>query len=130
MKTVEFRVRPVTRFVVTRYTRDDDGGDIATLGEFDNEGYANEVVKCMTEVHLAFKARTEAAEAMRREPTQDHRTMAQQIADYRELSDKWFQEMEAALLSVASKDVILEIESRRPAMPNLVLADIERQLKQ
>jgi len=41
-KTVEYRVRPVVRYVITRYERDSETGSgaIETLGEFPNEGYA------------------------------------------------------------------------------------------
>ncbi len=37
MTTVEFRVRPVTRYVVTRYHEDERGGATDPYGEFDNE---------------------------------------------------------------------------------------------
>jgi hypothetical protein len=51
MKSVEFRVRPVTRFVLTRYSSHNDGhscgGSLETLGEFDNEAYAREVMRVM-----------------------------------------------------------------------------------
>lgn len=45
MRTIEYRVRPVTRYVVTRFENDTDTGSgaIETLGEFDNEGYAQRV---------------------------------------------------------------------------------------
>lgn len=41
---VEFRVRPVTRYIITRHTN--QGGSEA-LGEFDNETFANEVRRVM-----------------------------------------------------------------------------------
>jgi hypothetical protein len=57
MQTVEFRVRPVTRYVVTRYSQSEMGAgpdgqmrysaSLETLGEFDNEEYANEVCRVM-----------------------------------------------------------------------------------
>lgn len=40
MKTIEYRVRPVTRYVVTRY----ESGGVETLGEFANEGHALRVM--------------------------------------------------------------------------------------
>lgn len=45
MKKVEIRVRPVTRYVVTRYTEDYDGEQLRgqaheCLGEFSNEPHA------------------------------------------------------------------------------------------
>lgn len=45
MKTVEYRVRPVTRYVVTRFESDSLTGSSAveTLGEFSNEWYASRV---------------------------------------------------------------------------------------
>jgi hypothetical protein len=43
MDTIEYRVRPVTRYVVTRYHRDGDGGGCEMLGEYDNGGVAYQV---------------------------------------------------------------------------------------
>ena len=48
-KYIEYRVRPVRRFVVTRYTREDlamgmVSGGCETVGEFDNELMAQHVV--------------------------------------------------------------------------------------
>jgi len=42
---IEYRVRPVTRYVVTRLHRSDDGrqGGVETKGEYDNESIAFEV---------------------------------------------------------------------------------------
>lgn len=42
---VEYKVRPVTRYVVTRYEEQDDGkaGSSSTKGEFVNFGTAHEV---------------------------------------------------------------------------------------
>ncbi|GAA0235988.1 hypothetical protein LNAOJCKE_0940 [Methylorubrum aminovorans] len=37
---VEYRVRPVTRFIVTRYEEDKHGSSSEPKGEFDNEGNA------------------------------------------------------------------------------------------
>jgi len=36
-ETIEYRVRPVTRWIVTRYTETKNGGSIETIGEFENE---------------------------------------------------------------------------------------------
>jgi hypothetical protein len=54
LSQVEYRVRPVVRYVVTRYTPAFspepgamNGPSLETLGEFDNEGYANEVCRVM-----------------------------------------------------------------------------------
>lgn len=44
MKTVEFRVIPVTRYIVTRYAKSEDGASNGPIGEFDNEAYASNVV--------------------------------------------------------------------------------------
>jgi hypothetical protein len=55
MKTTEIRVRPVVRHVVTRYTSEYDeatkscGGSCETIGEFDNERFAEEVAKVLQE---------------------------------------------------------------------------------
>lgn len=37
MSTIEYRVRPVTRFSVTRYEETDSGESVGVMGEFDNE---------------------------------------------------------------------------------------------
>jgi hypothetical protein len=59
MSNPEFRVRPVVRHVVTRYTRaeplppgvnaDTPRGGLETLGEFDSEGYAEIVAEALAE---------------------------------------------------------------------------------
>jgi len=45
MRIVEFRVRPVTRWIVTRYENDSEteSGSLETLGEYSNEWYAKRV---------------------------------------------------------------------------------------
>ena len=43
MDTIEYRVRPVTRYVVTRYQSVDSCGSVETRGEFDNEQSAYDV---------------------------------------------------------------------------------------
>lgn len=40
---VEYRVRPVTRYVVTRYHEDEHGSGVETKGEYDNEQVAYDV---------------------------------------------------------------------------------------
>lgn len=47
MKTVEIRVRPVVRHMVTRHTAEERGGILETLGEFTNEGYADQVAHAL-----------------------------------------------------------------------------------
>jgi hypothetical protein len=49
MSTVEFRVRPVIRHVVTRHTSTENSGSLETLGEFGNEGYAEIVSQALKE---------------------------------------------------------------------------------
>lgn len=53
MEHVEFRVRPVIRHVVTRFSSRNDGEGVSAscgpLGEFDNEGYADIVVEALRE---------------------------------------------------------------------------------
>lgn len=45
MRTVEYRVRPVTRYVVTRYQTDTEGAcGCEAMGEFDNEVKASNAV--------------------------------------------------------------------------------------
>ena len=45
MENIEYRVRPVTRYVVTRYENEGPQGTagIRTLGEYDNQEVAQEV---------------------------------------------------------------------------------------
>lgn len=40
-KIVEYRVRPVTRYIVTRYESAENSGSVSTIGEFPNEPSAN-----------------------------------------------------------------------------------------
>ena len=52
MKTSEYRVRPVTRYVVTEYKSEDDGngrasGGCSIIGEFPNQHYAEKVAESM-----------------------------------------------------------------------------------
>lgn len=49
MSKPEFRVRPVVRHVVTRYTSEAHSGSLETLGEFNNEGYADIVTEALRE---------------------------------------------------------------------------------
>lgn len=51
MSTPEFRVRPVIRHVVTRYTPPDspEPASVETLAEFDSEGYAEIVKEALAE---------------------------------------------------------------------------------
>lgn len=37
---IEYRVRPVTRYIVTRYHESENGGGVDTLGEYDNHDTA------------------------------------------------------------------------------------------
>lgn len=43
MKTIQYRVRPITRFVVTRYEEDGNTGGSSTRGTYDNAQVAFEV---------------------------------------------------------------------------------------
>lgn len=51
MATPEFRVRPVTRYIVTRYTSESRDGaqhiGLETLGEFCSEKYAEQVAEAL-----------------------------------------------------------------------------------
>lgn len=40
---VEYRVRPVTRFIVTRFHQDENSGGVETKGEFDSAHVAYQV---------------------------------------------------------------------------------------
>lgn len=41
MKTIEYRVRPVTRFIVTKFVEEVDGQSSQPVGEFDNDVLAS-----------------------------------------------------------------------------------------
>lgn len=45
MKTIEYRVRPVTRYIVTRYYTEDDSCGCEALGEFDSEAMADRAME-------------------------------------------------------------------------------------
>ncbi len=51
MPTVEFRVIPVTRYIVTRYEEESDGSGASNspIGEFDNEVKASNAVSAFGE---------------------------------------------------------------------------------
>ncbi len=44
MKTVEYRVRSVTRYLVTRYEESENSASSESMGEFDNEVKASNAV--------------------------------------------------------------------------------------
>lgn len=46
-KTIEFTVRPVTRYIVTSYSRVDRSGSSENCGEFDNVRQANRVANAL-----------------------------------------------------------------------------------
>lgn len=58
-KTVEYRVRPVIRYHVTRFENDGNKAGVESLGEFDNESQANKVAKALAylegELHVGVK---------------------------------------------------------------------------
>ena len=41
--TIEYRVKPITRFIVTRFEEKDDGGAATQIGTYDNGATAYEV---------------------------------------------------------------------------------------
>lgn len=43
MEKIEYRVRPVTRYIVTRFHKDETGAGVEQRGEFDHEQNAYEV---------------------------------------------------------------------------------------
>jgi cephalosporin-C deacetylase-like acetyl esterase len=52
MSTVEIRVRPVVRHIVTRYTKGDKQASLETLGEFDNEAQAESVADALRDRYI------------------------------------------------------------------------------
>jgi len=51
MKKIEYRVRPVTRYQITRFHQEDAGAGCETLGVFDNAGMANLVADALAAQH-------------------------------------------------------------------------------
>jgi hypothetical protein len=51
MEKIEYRVRPVTRYIVTRFHDAETHGGVSTIGEYDNPDVAHEVgyACCKTE---------------------------------------------------------------------------------
>lgn len=43
MEKIEYRVRPVTRFIVTRFHGADNAGSVSTIGEYPDANMAHEV---------------------------------------------------------------------------------------
>lgn len=43
MQKIEYRVRPVTRYIITRYETDSDSGSVEGRGEYDNADVGYEV---------------------------------------------------------------------------------------
>lgn len=51
-KTIEYRVRPVTRYIITRFEHDPHvigacSSGSSAFGEYDNEGHANKVMQAL-----------------------------------------------------------------------------------
>lgn len=51
-KTIEYRVRPVTRYIVTRFESEQVANGLgcagsSSFGEYDNEGQANKVMQAL-----------------------------------------------------------------------------------
>jgi len=51
---IEYKVRPVTRYVVTRYESDGQSGSCGTIGEFDNERKAKDVARALASEEIRY----------------------------------------------------------------------------
>lgn len=49
MKTIEYRVRPVTRYIVTKFTNEPDQVSSQPMGEFDNEILASNAAQAFAD---------------------------------------------------------------------------------
>lgn len=58
-QVIEYRVRPVIRFMVTRFEEADGGGSCVGCGEFDNEDMALEVGSALADVDRRRRGRPE-----------------------------------------------------------------------
>lgn len=45
--TIEYRVRPVTRYIITRYESTENVGSVGTVGEFTNVRSANRICEAL-----------------------------------------------------------------------------------
>lgn len=63
MKVIEFRVRPVTRYIVTKYTADLAAASVETVGEFPNEQYAEMVADALDFASGTFRQRRNAGQS-------------------------------------------------------------------
>lgn len=45
--TIEYRVRPVTRYIITRYESSERVGSVGTVGEFPNVSTANRICEAL-----------------------------------------------------------------------------------
>lgn len=50
---LEYRVRPVTRYIVTKYEETDAGSGVVTVGEYDNADVAYEVCTAIAKTEHA-----------------------------------------------------------------------------
>lgn len=51
MSTIEYRVRPVSRYIVTRYESTEDAAGVSTIGEFPNRQLAVDVANAFAGTH-------------------------------------------------------------------------------
>lgn len=53
MKTIEYKVRPITRFIITRFTQEDDGARSIQVGEFVSEDGAALVARALSDLDVS-----------------------------------------------------------------------------
>lgn len=73
-KIIEYRVRPVTRYIITRYHNETSPtggstGGVETLGEFDNQVKAELIAQALTGMESGAKYITECPGPVPAEPT-------------------------------------------------------------
>lgn len=49
-KKVEYRVRPVTRYIITRYSEEGKNAECGTLGEYDRQDLAHNVAYALCKI--------------------------------------------------------------------------------
>lgn len=51
MKNVEYKVRPVTRWIITKFESEGSLGCSCVIGEFENLAHANQTAQCLYDAH-------------------------------------------------------------------------------
>lgn len=95
MKTIEYRVRPVTRYIVTEHVDYGSSGSTKQLGEFANAGMAENVAMKFARAEAVTEYAEDAPERTTKIIHHDGRV-------YERIDGEWFENVDAALRRGAS----------------------------